>query len=380
MGRPRLLILEAIPTIAGGQRVLLDLLPALRERFDVTVVIPGPGPLADALGAMHIVTAVLPIQRYSLVNKTLKDVLSFAASTPQLSLALRSLIHRTQADLVYANSAPTFPWGTLGAALSGRPVIWHSHNNLGDGKSLLLARAFATFPNVRRIMGAAASAVDQFRQPGKSLVVRSGVDLDLFAPSAEKRAQFRRSLNLPGDAPLIGILGDFIPLKRQDVFLHAAQRVQPQCPEAVFAVIGAARPNPESQAYYQSLHPLMAQVHALLLPWPADLAALLNALDIIVVASTTETGPLVLFQGLACGVPVLSTPVGHAPELLQDGVTGGLFPADDDAALSELLLHVLQHPDRHRAMRQAARQRAVEQLGLRHTQQKVIDQITQVLK
>ncbi|MCL5998015.1 MAG: glycosyltransferase [Chloroflexi bacterium] len=379
MRRHHILFLEALPTIAGGQRVLLDLLPALCAEFDVTVAIPGPGPLAEALSELRVATTALPIQRFSLIRKTLKDVLAFAASTPRLSMTLRSLIRRTHVDLVYANSAPTFPWGTLGAALAGKPVVWHSHNNLGDGKSLLLARALAGLPSVHRIIGAAASAIDQFGQPGKSLVIRSGVDLARFAPSAEKRAQCRGALNIPESQPLIGILGDFIPLKRQDDFLRAAQQVQAQYPIARFAVVGAVRPTPESQAYYQSLAPLLAQTNALALPWPDDLTALLNALDAVTIASTMETGPLVLFQGLACGVPVISTPVGHAPDLLRESDAGSLFPVGDDAALCQLMLRLLRHPERRHAIQTAARKLAEEQLDLRRTQQKVIGLLADVL-
>jgi hypothetical protein len=54
-----------------------------------------------------------------------------------------------------------------------------------------------------------------------------------------------------------------------------------------------------------------------------DLPAVLNAFDLLVVASERETGPLVLLEALATGVPVVSTPVGYAPDLLP---ADALFP------------------------------------------------------
>jgi glycosyltransferase involved in cell wall biosynthesis len=370
---PNIIILEAIQTVAGGQRVLLDLLPAINSAYAVTVAVPGPGPLADALHDLQIATVTLPIPRLSLVRKTPRDMLTLIASTPRLALALRSLIQRTGAELVYANSSPTFPWGTLGAALAGRPMIWHSHNNLDDRKSLLLARALAGLPSVKHIIGASASAADQFQQPGKSIVIRSGVDLLRFAPSPDLRQRFRAQLNIESHTPLIGLLGDFIPLKRQNIFLSAATQVRALHSHAVFVLVGAVRPNPESLAFQRSLQPLLEASGARVLPWPEDLVSLLNALDLLVIASTTETGPLVLFQALACGVPVITTPTGHAPELLRNSVSGRLFGFDDVGDLADNLLGWLNEPEQHSAMQRGARQLAVTELDLNVTRQKVLD-------
>jgi glycosyltransferase involved in cell wall biosynthesis len=367
-----IIILEAISTIAGGQRVLLDLMPALKTVFNVTVIVPGPGPLTDALCDMHVATTTLPIPRYSLVTKSPKDMLAFAVSTPRLALLLGTLLRRTGADLVYANSAPTFPWGTLGAALARRPIVWHSHNNLGDGKSLLLARLLASLPTVKRIVGASSSSITQFKQPTKSMVIRSGVDLEHFSPSESVRRSFRSNLAIRPETPLIGLLGDFIPLKRQDVFLRAAQRVQTLHPEARFVIVGSVRPNPESLLYRQSIELLLGQVNIIVLRWPDDIPSLIVALDLLVIASTTETGPLVLFQALACGVPVISTPVGHAVAFLNQGAAGELYPVDDVEALATVLLKWLDTPEKHSEMKLAARKIAVTELDIKSTQNSVI--------
>lgn len=50
----------------------------------------------------------------------------------------------------------------------------------------------------------------------------------------------------------------------------------------------------------------------------------LSGVDAVVVASKTEAGPLSLFEALAVGVPVVSTRVGWAPDLLRDGLNGFL--------------------------------------------------------
>ena len=47
-------------------------------------------------------------------------------------------------------------------------------------------------------------------------------------------------------------------------------------------------------------------------------------LDMYMVTSREEGGPMGLLESMACGVPVVSTPVGMAPDLLQNNLINGL--------------------------------------------------------
>ena len=54
-------------------------------------------------------------------------------------------------------------------------------------------------------------------------------------------------------APVIGLVGDLIPLKGQSTFIEAAREVAAACPEARCVLVGAPRPGAESQAYAEGL-------------------------------------------------------------------------------------------------------------------------------
>lgn len=380
--RPHILFLEVLPTISGGQRVLLDLMPALTERFDVTVVAPGDGPLARALHAKGAAIIFAPMAEFSLVSKGWRDLASFATETPRLAMTLRDVIRRQAVHLVYANSSRAFVWGTLGARLAGRPILWHAHNILGDRKTLALIRILARAGTVRKIVCASQAAAAQFSsQAHKAVVVPHGVDLDAFAPLPASRGRARAELGIGPDAPVAGLVGDLIPLKGQDVFIRAAQIAARSLPSAVFLVVGDERPDDASRRYSQNLQSAVNQLGPTVrrLGFQPDIVGLLNALDVLVIASTTETGPLVLMQALACGVPVIGTPVGWAPQLLGDGVCGDLYPVGDNAALADKLVHVLSHPAVRASMSQAARQRAVERLDLKESQARIVGLIKATL-
>lgn len=64
-----------------------------------------------------------------------------------------------------------------------------------------------------------------------------------------------------------------------------------------------------------------------------DYPALYQQLDCVVITSSTEAGPLPLFEALATGVPVISTPVGWAPHLASKA-PGFVFLADSPKGIA----------------------------------------------
>jgi len=357
--RRRLLILESLSTIAGGQQVLLDAVPALNAAFELTALLSDDGPLARRLRAGGVSCHFAPAGQYTLVRKTVRDALSYAARLPWMTLLTWRLIRQAGIDLVYANSGRTFVWGTLAAALSGRPIVWHHHNLLADAKAMALVRLVGRLDTVRRIMCASEVACQQF--PGlehKAVVIPGGVDTERFRPSRGRGAAVREELGIADDSWVVGMVGDLIPLKGQHVLLEALSLAPPgvRC-----VIVGAVRPGDAESQVYASRLQQMAPENVVFTGRRGDLPAVLNALDLLVVASERETGPLVLLEALACGLPAISTPVGRAPELLSPEA---LYPVNDAAALAGRLEFWLSDRKRLQAARLTARALAEERLTL----------------
>jgi glycosyltransferase involved in cell wall biosynthesis len=95
-----------------------------------------------------------------------------------------------------------------------------------------------------------------------------------------------------------------------------------------------------------------------------DMPQVMDALDVLVAASSIEACSRAVLEAMATGTPVVAARAGGNPELVEAGASGLLFApesAEDLAGVLELLIVDL---DRRRAMGAAARARAVEHFGI----------------
>ncbi|MBT9150870.1 MAG: Alpha-D-kanosaminyltransferase [candidate division WS2 bacterium] len=76
-----------------------------------------------------------------------------------------------------------------------------------------------------------------------------------------------------------------------------------------------------------------------------NLSRYLNCLKLIVIPSYTETGPLIMFEAMSCGTPVLVTPVGLAPDVIKDGETGFIMENNSPECIARNIIRALNHPN-----------------------------------
>ncbi len=379
----RVLFLEVLPTIAGGQKVLIDLLSG-DFPFEAHVLLPGRGPLADRLTTAGAICHCTPMGQYTLVHKTLADWVRYANELPRLSLHTAKLARRVNADIIYANSGRAFLWGTLGALLSGRPIVWHVHNMIADGKTLAVMRLFSRMPAVRRLICVCQAARQQF--PGvyaKSTVIYNGVDTKSLTSVPKLGQAVRNELAIPDQCLVIGIVGDLRSHKGQDIVLRAAGRLASQSAECVVLIVGQARPNEESRSYAARLRVLADQLpsscRVIFTGQRADMPRIYNALDILVVASLSETTSLALQEAMACGKPVVASRTGGIPELIKHGVNGLLYPRGDVDGLTAQLTALAGDSAFRARVGVRARQTAQRQFDLERMRGQIVRELASVL-
>ncbi|OGM98972.1 MAG: hypothetical protein A2915_03350 [Candidatus Yanofskybacteria bacterium RIFCSPLOWO2_01_FULL_41_34] len=158
------------------------------------------------------------------------------------------------------------------------------------------------------------------------------IDLNMFKP-----------MNLPKEYDLI-FIGRLEPNKGIVLLIEAAKKLKVQGFKLRILIVGDG----SLKNYCESkIENWKLQDNVLLYGWAKDsqeVAKLLNQSKILVMSSFNEGGPRVVVEAMACGVPVLATPVGIVPDLLKNGLEGEIV-AWEANYIAHKAIELLNSPD-----------------------------------
>ena len=188
--------------------------------------------------------------------------------------------------------------------------------------------------------------------------IPGGVDLRHFAPS-DDRTGVRARLGLAKEAPLLLTVRNLEARMGLDTLLHALPRVLARHPGVQLLVAGTGSQRAALESLAAALG-VAAHVRFLGFVPDAALAMYYQAADAFVLPTRDLEGfGLVTVEALACGTPVLATPIGATPELLDPLDPALLFDAATPEAIAEGIVAFLERLERDEAaiarLRHAAR-------------------------
>lgn len=200
--------------------------------------------------------------------------------------------------------------------------------------------------------------------PERVFRIPIGIDIEHF-PCADRdaRARARSELGLPASAFVVGSFqkdgvgwgAGLEPklVKGPDVLAAVLAALHRDAPELVVLLTGPAR------GYVRSELDRLGIPHRHVLAGSrAELARAYHALDAYLVTSRQEGGPKSALEALATGVPLVSTRVGQAQEIVTDGADGLLADVDDVEALAAAAARIHDDPELAPALRERGRRTA----------------------
>jgi glycosyltransferase involved in cell wall biosynthesis len=341
--KPRLLILITLSELGGAQTAVALLLPALADRFEVTVAAQGSGPLRDAAEA-----AGVPYVELEHVRRRI-DPWHDARALVELVRLCRMV----RPDIVHAHSSKAGVLGRAAAWLARVPVrvltvhgwSFAAYDGLAGRLYLRIERlmrplttAVVCVAEATLRQGLAARACD----PKRSVVIHNAVEVASFAePSAST-----------GPARIVAV-GRFAYPKDFATLLEALGLVRGDW-SAAFVGDGpglaeiAGRHDPRVE----------------LLGPRRDVAGVLARSEVFVLSSRSEGFPVSILEAMAAGLPVVATDVGGVGEAVVDGETGFLVPPGDPRALAAALERLVADPALRLGLGAAGRSRALRRFDV----------------
>lgn len=321
------------PTLSGGARVIATYAQGLRARgHDVVIVYPRREPprLRERLrawlrGGAAALSAASHFDHVDVPQRPIEGAPPFHDE------------HLPDADILIGTWWATVDWCAGLSRAKGAPVFFaQGYETLPGETNPAMDRVWSMpIPKIVVSRWLQDLARDRFGDPD-AVVVPNSVDTALFqAPARGKNPR-----------PVVGVMYAAAPFRGCDLVFDAFERARAALPGLRLVSFGAKPPIPAL--------PLPNGTDFALKPEQSTIKDIYARCDAWLFASRQEGFGLPVLEAMACRTPVIATPAGAAPELLEHG-GGMLVPHEDPEAMADAVLRVCRMSDAEwRALSDAA--------------------------
>jgi glycosyltransferase involved in cell wall biosynthesis len=346
-------------SIAGSERHLLQLLPALRERdIEAKMLVLGAGSFDRFVNAIHqrgIEVSSLPAGH---------------DANPRLLWRLIKEIERWSPHVVHTHLIHADVYGQIAARVRGVSGVSSVHGTHpfyrrepGRSAARLAGHLASRTIAISHYTGDFVCEVG-IAPPQRIRVVHYGVDPSSWLTSEEGRAEQRRSLGLDPDVIVVGVASRLVPGKGHDVAIRAFATVAKRFPRTHLLVAGDGPLRAEIEEMARRNLP-SGQVRVL--GYVEDIRGFFGACDMVLFPSLPSFGEgfgLAALEAMAAGVPVVASDAGPLPEVVSDGESGLVVPAGDDQAWAHAIFALASDRSLRLRLGHGARARACQEFSV----------------
>lgn len=321
------------PRSDGIARFLVEIIRRLKSNFEITVVAPKyEGHFEEEVRTIRF-------------NTTKFSIADFSPAKPNMKI-LKKLIK--ESDVIFTQTLGPIGIQTLRYAKKvKKPVVSFTHSiewellsktvdvkerimNILHTTTKFIAKRF--YNKADRLIVPSDEIAQKLEISGiktKLSVVNLGVNSVEFAPVKNKDA-IKKELGIPKDSLVVGYTGRLAKEKDLITLYRAYKKLVMTNPNLYLLLVGDG-----------SLKKRLIGENIIVTGFVKDVAKYLNAMDIFVLPSLTETTSLSTLEAMSCGIPVIATPVGHVRNYINNNVNGFLFPFGDIEVLTSKLQELI---------------------------------------
>lgn len=362
--RPALVFVTSSLAIGGTERHLVAVSTALRARgWTVTVFSTGGnGPLAEDLRSASVSVIVPRASSLALFNRRLCRLPMAALGLVGVLLKRRDVIVHCFLPEAYLVAAP------LALLLRTRLAIMsrRSLNTYQDGYRPAAWVERRLHPTMSAVLANSRSVANELVAEGVAPerigLIYNGV-AEAGDPPAD-RLQTRRGLGIEDGALVLVIVANLIPYKGHLDLVEALGVIAGRMP-ADWKLLVLGRDEGVGVTVRARAEAVGIAEHVLLLGQRADIADLLDASDIGLLASHQEGFSNAILEGMRAGLPMIVTDVGGNAEAVIDGETGLVVPPHEPGAFAQAILRLASDPVLRKAFGDSGRRRVEQYFSLK---------------
>lgn len=314
--------------------------------------------------ALELSATVAPIRFRRLRHsggalETVRSIFRGLSTALELRRILRAHPER---KIIFCTSIRPAMLASVASIGLSRSVFWCIPDFLPPAPLRQLVRALARM-NAASGLCLSQAILDDFAGRSSRLrrlapVVHPGVDVELFSEPASGASSLRAA-----------VLGHVSYVKRSDLAVEIASRTVNQASGFRLRIVGTPQFRDEDFELFESLRQRTSTDPALkrCVEWhgfASDISEALGDCLLMLHCRGDEPFGIALIEGMAAGLPVVAPAGGGPLEIVEDGVTGFLYPPGDAEAAASCVVRLVQDPPMARRMGIAGRRRVEERFGL----------------
>ena len=302
MPAPPLRIVQIVETLAVGGLEVMAVNLAIAHRnaghFSAIYTVFEPGALEKDARAAGV--PVIPFHKKK-------------GFSPKAIVGILRRLRADRAQVVHTHNSSIHHYGALSGCLAGAAVVNTRHGLALHSSKKQELYFKAVLPLTKTVVFVCESGRRYYANKGmapkrKSQVIVNAIPIERFQA-------FRASPGSRRPALRFGTMGRLVKAKAHHDLLQAFAAIAPELPGAELEIwgTGALQSELENQISTRGLAGCVRYRGLAVKP-----AEVFQNLDVFVLSSTAEGGPLVIMEAMAAGLPIVSTRVGAIAEVLSD--------------------------------------------------------------